>query len=104
MKSLLRATTTIFIIFFLTFTINANAVTTSGKITNPETWSGEVVLTGDVTISGGGRLTINPGTVVKSEPDTDDQQGGVDENLIELIIEGGILGFSISKTIRTSDR
>ncbi|MBC8233224.1 right-handed parallel beta-helix repeat-containing protein [bacterium] len=80
---------TILIILLLALTFSANAQTTSGKISKPETWSGEIVLTGDVTISGGGRLTINPGTVVKFQPDTDDQQGGVDANLIELIIEGG---------------
>jgi hypothetical protein len=48
--------------------LNLNAL----DITGEETWSGEVFLTGDVVISGGGKLTILPGTVIKAQPDTDD--------------------------------
>ncbi|MBM3236555.1 T9SS type A sorting domain-containing protein [Candidatus Poribacteria bacterium] len=63
----------------------------SGIIDKEVTWSGEVNLTGDVTITWTGKLTILPGTVVKCQPKSDDQSGGIDPSLIELIIDGGEL-------------
>ncbi|MBD3183722.1 choice-of-anchor D domain-containing protein, partial [Candidatus Poribacteria bacterium] len=65
-------------------------VTKSGIINSPETWSDEVILTGDVIIASGGNVNIQPGTIVKVAT-TDDQAGGMDESLIELIVDGGQL-------------
>lgn len=79
------------IVCFSIFTRNIHAQTTSGVINKAEIWSGEVILTGDVAVAGGGRLTILPGTVVKAQSETDDQGSGVDANLIELIVDGGSL-------------
>ncbi len=89
----------ILVLFFtslslLIIALGAGAETTSGVITVSETWSGEVMLTGDVVVAGGATLTILPGTIVKAQPDADDQESGVDETLIEIIIEGGILDAS----------
>lgn len=79
------------IILFSILILSTNALAISGLIDGEETWSGEVFLTGDVTVIGGGKLTILPGTVVKAQPDTDDQQGGVDPERIEIIVDGGEL-------------
>lgn len=40
-------------------------ITTSGHITRDETWSGTVLITGDVWVNEGVTLTIEPGTTVK---------------------------------------
>ena len=69
-------------------TVIAANITTSGTLTTDETWSGVIVLTGDVTVPNGITLTITEGTVVKAMPQSDDQFGGVDTSRIELIIEG----------------
>jgi hypothetical protein len=69
--------------------LHTHAITTSGVITSAETWSGTVLLTGDVTISPTGKLTIQPGTIIQSDPGADDQIGGADKSHIELIVEDG---------------
>ncbi|MBD3869453.1 MAG: right-handed parallel beta-helix repeat-containing protein, partial [Acidobacteria bacterium] len=69
-------------------TVNAAAITTSGVLTTDETWSGVIVLTGDVIVPNGLTLTIEEGTIVKATPQSDDQFGGLDASKIELIIEG----------------
>ena len=67
----------------------ANASTTSGPITNAETWSGTVLLTGDVTVRTNGSLTILPGSRIESTPRADDQVGGLHTSRIELIVDRG---------------
>ncbi|MBD3868652.1 MAG: right-handed parallel beta-helix repeat-containing protein [Acidobacteria bacterium] len=62
--------------------------TTTGTVQFDETWVGEVVLTGDVTVPDGVTLTIAAGTIVKAAPLSDDQASGLDTARIELIIEG----------------
>jgi hypothetical protein len=79
-----------FIVAILLFSQTAShAFTTSGVITAAETWSGTIFLTGDVTISANGRLTIMPGTVVQCDVGADDRIGGADNSRIELIVEDG---------------
>ncbi len=68
----------------------AQAQTTSGTITGSETWSDTVFLTGDVTITDTGQLTIQPGTRIVCEPQFDDQVKGKNTSRIEIIIDGGI--------------
>jgi hypothetical protein len=46
-------------------TLDSTLPTTSGQLTADETWTGEVLLTGDVTVPSGLTLTIEPGTSVK---------------------------------------
>ena len=84
------ATSRTLIVIFSVLILSTNALAISGIICDEE-WSGEVLLTGDVTIPGGCKLTILPGTVIKAQPDTDDQQGGVDPERIEIIVDGGTL-------------
>ena len=42
----------------------------SGDINENQEWSGTVTLMGDVTVPNGVTLTILPGTVIKTQPDT----------------------------------
>jgi hypothetical protein len=79
-------------------TVIAANITTSGTLTTDETWSGTVILTGDVTVPDGITLTIEEGTVVKATPQSDDQFGGVDTSKIELII-GGTLDLQSSAVL-----
>ena len=62
----------------------ANAQTISGEIGGEETWSGVVFLSGDVTITETGNLTILPGTRIECEPKFDDQVGGQNSSRIEI--------------------
>ncbi len=79
---------------FLATLFNAlicEAITTSGPLTGSETWSGTVRLTGDVTVTPTGSLTILPGTRIESDPRADDQVGGIHTSRIELIVDQGVL-------------
>jgi len=72
----------------------ANAITTSGTLASDEIWTladSPVVLTGDVTVPGGITLTINPGVIVASTPESDDQNAHTDPNLIELWVAGSLI-------------
>ena len=76
-------------VFFLSFLPGTvSAVTTSGTLTDDETWSGDILITGDVTVPSGITLTVEPGTTVRAQALSDDQAGGVDAFRVELIIEG----------------
>ncbi|RLF30543.1 MAG: hypothetical protein DRM98_06595, partial [Thermoplasmata archaeon] len=74
----------------VTVTIDSNLPTTSGSLTEDETWSGTVVLTGDVTVPEGVALTIEPGTEVRFTALSDDQHGGEDSDRCELIVHGSL--------------
>ena len=65
----------------------------SGYITNDVSWSGVVEVTGDVTIVGGGSLTILPGTQVRCASG-DDRSSGNDSSRVEIILNGGTLNAS----------
>ena len=70
----------------------AAAITTSGVITNSQTWQGVVSLTGDVTVATNGNLTILPGTRVRCDARADDQVGGLNNSRIEILVQpGGVL-------------
>jgi len=60
----------------------------SGHITQNQDWGGEILICGDVTVDSGTVLTIEPGTVVRSMTDRDDEKSGVDTNKSELIVYG----------------
>lgn len=72
----------------ITISIDPNSPTTSGSLTANETWSGEVNLTGDVTVPAGIALAIGPGTRINFPGINDDQGTGKDPLLCELIIKG----------------
>ena len=68
----------------------SHSATTSGTLLTNETWSGTVTLTGDVTVPSHLTLTIEPGTEVVFPVKSDDQAGGEDAELTELIINGSL--------------
>lgn len=83
-----------------------SGTSTTGTLTNAVAWSGVVEVTGDVTILAGGVLTIQPGTLVRSRANSDDQYSGIDPNHTELILDGGalnVLGTADSPVVFTSD-
>jgi parallel beta helix pectate lyase-like protein len=73
------------------FKVKHNLPTTKGTLTGDETWSGEVEITGDVVVPQGVTLTINPDTVVSFSALNDEEAGGSDVSLCELIIEGSLV-------------
>lgn len=54
-------------------------------------WWGDYLLTGDVLIDSTSTLMIQPGTTVRVAQYTDDADLGIDPDLTELIINGGVL-------------
>jgi hypothetical protein len=52
--------------------------TTSGIISQDETWRGEIHITGDIQIANGATLSIEPGTMVYLASNSDDQHMGMD--------------------------
>ncbi len=76
-------------VFFIFLCVsNITAQTTSGTLTTDETWSGSILITGDVTVPDAISLTIMPGTLVEFTAISDDTSGGADSSRCELIVEG----------------
>ncbi|MCD4722894.1 MAG: hypothetical protein K8S13_24010, partial [Desulfobacula sp.] len=67
------------------------AETISGILTEDETWSGIVNITGDITVPEDITLTIEPGTQIILSAQSDDTAGGQDSNLSEFIINGSLV-------------
>ena len=61
----------------------------AGNIAQDTTWSGEVVVTGDVVVERGATLTIEDGTTVRFMPG-DDRGAGFDPDRSELIVYGNL--------------
>jgi hypothetical protein len=61
------------------------AVTASGVLPGDTTWSGEVLVTGDVTVPAGATLTVEPGAVVRFAALSDDTAGGEDPDLYSAV-------------------
>ncbi len=59
-------------------------------INKPVTWSGTVIIEGDVTVMKSGHLTIEAGTKVLFKPQTDKTNSGQDKTRSELIIKGSL--------------
>jgi parallel beta-helix repeat protein len=72
-------------------TINEQAHTKSGFINSDETWSGEVHIEGDITVSSGVTLDIEAGTVVKFSPYDRIRSGDI--TLSEFFVDGGVLNI-----------
>jgi hypothetical protein len=72
-------------------TIDSSLPTTSGALTADETWSGEVNISGDITVPAGVTLTLQPGTVIRFPALYDDTGGGSSSSRSELIINGSLV-------------
>lgn len=59
----------------------------SGTLDYNTTWSGNIIVTGDITIPSGKTLTVLDGATITFD-DSDDQSGGEDTNRCEIIISG----------------
>lgn len=66
-------------------------VTGSGSITGSEVWSGTVYVTGDITVTQTGNLTIMPGTRIQCDARLDDQVTGLHTSRIEIFVDRGTL-------------
>jgi hypothetical protein len=69
--------------------------TTEGTLLANESWSGTIVLTGDVIVPAGTTLTLDPGTTVQVQALADNSRGGVDWSRIELIVEGDLIAQGV---------
>ncbi|MCG8632328.1 MAG: right-handed parallel beta-helix repeat-containing protein, partial [Desulfobacterales bacterium] len=103
-KTLISLVTSAILCVLLSFPIPAFSATTSGTLTESETWSGTVEITGDVTVPQHLTLTIEPGTQVIFSPLADDTAGGENTALSELIVLGSLVaeGTSTNKIKFTS--
>ena len=82
-----------------TVTIDSNQPTTSGVLGGDETWSGEVDITGDVTVPAGVTLTLEAGTTVRFLALNDDELAAQCRTL-EILTEGfptygGMAGYDM---------
>ena len=60
----------------------------SGSLTESASWSGDMLVRGDVTVTDGDTLWIAPGTDITVVSDSDGQSAGEDSTLCELTVEG----------------
>ena len=81
---------TIFILVILSVTLKLSAQTTSGQITSDETWSGTIILTGDVIVTSG-TLTIEPGTIVKFATSNDNIVEGDGSHIWLVAMMDGVI-------------
>ena len=61
------------------------------EITSGETWSGLIYLKGDIRVSEGGTLTIQPGTIVKVSDGIPDWDGGFESGDLDIYNRGNII-------------
>jgi len=83
----------IFLTFILLFSLLQNSfgqqrIISGLKIEKTATWSGNIIIEGDVTVAKKGRLIINAGANILFRPNTDKQRSGEDKTRSELIVQG----------------
>lgn len=61
------------------------------KINKPTSWSGTVIVEGDITVMKNGVLTIEAGTKVLFSPKMDKTNSGKDKTRCELIVKGSLI-------------
>ena len=66
------------------------SLTQWGTISQNTTWSNAVYVSGDITLTNGATLTVDPGTTVYIMPD-DNEKTGYDTTRVELHVKGGFL-------------
>jgi len=71
----------------------------SGSVSNNITWSGEVHITGDITIEEGTTLTIKPGTIIYLSYHDELQEGysDYDKSVISITVLGDIIAKGTSE-------
>lgn len=89
MKYILK--TTITLILFIRVAFGQQQVYSGLKINDTRTWSGTIIIEGDVTITEKGRLTIEPGTKILFKPQMDKANSGKDKTRSELIVKGSLI-------------
>ena len=72
-------------------TLNNSQPGTPGSLVEDETWGGELIITGDITVPAGVTLTIAPGSKITFSPNRDDLFGGSDQSRAELVVNGALI-------------
>lgn len=83
--------TIIIVLFISDVALSQQQVLSGLNIDKAVTWSGTVIVEGDITVGKKGRLTIEAGTKVLFAPQTDKTSGGKDKTRSELIVKGSII-------------
>ena len=65
-----------------------------GAVLQDTRWSGVIIITGDVTVEAGVRLTIDPGTILRMLPGKDGMSAGKDPQHIEITVKGQLIAGS----------
>jgi len=88
-----------------TIVIDGSLPSTSGVLSQDESWSGVVSVTGDVVIPAGRTLTVTPGTQILFQALLDDRSSGDDPSRPELIVEGALVveGSGLDPVLMTSN-
>jgi hypothetical protein len=86
-------------------TIDNRQPGTPGTLIEDETWDGELIITGDITVPAGVTLTIAPGSLITFAPNRDDLLGGADPSRSELVVDGALIiqGTAEDPVLITSD-
>ena len=79
------------ILCFYQLAFSQKQVISGLKINKPVTWSGTIIVEGDVTVMKNGRLTIEAGTKVLFKPQMDKTNSGKDKTRSELIVKGSLI-------------
>ncbi len=82
----------ILIVMWICLTASAQTQRFNGAVLKGNSsWSGTIVIAGDVIVDKGSRLEIEPGTKILFEAGKDLQKGGDDKSRCELIIRGTLI-------------
>ena len=77
----------------------------SDTLSNEELWSGDIAVSGDVTVPSGATLTIEPGSTIQFAADSDDQSGPPYPGLCAIKVHGTLVteGTSTNQITFESD-
>lgn len=69
------------------------------ELTENETWSGNITLKGDIKITTGNTLTIEPGTVIKVTDEYPDWDGGFKDDIVDIYVQGNLVAHGTENDI-----
>ncbi|MCL7489394.1 MAG: fibronectin type III domain-containing protein, partial [Desulfobulbaceae bacterium] len=78
-------------------TVSIDEIRVSGTLQADETWSGQVIMEGDVNVPEGMTLIIQPGTTISVSTLLDTVRGGSDPSRSELIINGTLMAIGTAE-------